>query len=360
MSKDKQKKPSKIRGIVREAWQITAKNRVLHTFGVIAATLTLLVGLVYMLFRIEYFFPHLVPGLSFFSLENLFYYLTYYPSLTLAFLGLAAIVFLAYLTLPVWCEAALIATIARIREGQAKDYSFGRASSFGLQSFLPLFEFEALTVVFDITRSFTILLLIWRYFGPTLLWQSTPLIIFILLVIFLISIALIYSRYNIVLHHGEVFKSIIKSLTLVTRGDDDSFGLGAAHWYSYHHQFCAGICCSGGFCGAAELFGAEFSLVVESADCNWCRFSCFYLCRPHCRCAANFCHGRLDDCFLGAFQPQGSSLAGGEITCYGFSVPVPSSISLNDKASNNKANWQPGAVFLAAHGLWGASCSGVN
>ncbi|OGC81989.1 MAG: hypothetical protein A2788_01540 [Candidatus Abawacabacteria bacterium RIFCSPHIGHO2_01_FULL_46_8] len=216
MSKDKQKKPSKIRGIVREAWQITAKNRVLHTFGVIAATLTLLVGLVYMLFRIEYFFPHLVPGLSFFSLENLFYYLTYYPSLTLAFLGLAAIVFLAYLTLPVWCEAALIATIARIREGQAKDYSFGRASSFGLQSFLPLFEFEALTVVFDITRSFTILLLIWRYFGPTLLWQSTPLIIFILLVIFLISIALIYSRYNIVLHHGEVFKSIIKSLTLVT------------------------------------------------------------------------------------------------------------------------------------------------
>lgn len=204
-----------IRGIIRESWQITAKNKTLHTFGVISSMLTLVVGIVYMLYRVQYFFPRAIPGLSFFSLGNLIYCLTNYTSITLIVAACAGAVFLAYLIVPIWCEAALIATIARIREGHAEHYGFGRASSFGFQSFLPLFEYEALTVVFDITRSYTILLFVWRYFGATFLLQSLPAILFILIFIFLMSIALIYSRYNIVLHHGEIFKSIMKSFTLV-------------------------------------------------------------------------------------------------------------------------------------------------
>lgn len=208
------------RQIIKTAWEFTQEHKsLIRWYGFVPALLTILVGSVYMAYQVisivrSPFFANTEHGFMREVVSFIFNYWKESPQLTTLTIIVAIVIILLYLVIPTFCQGALIQLTARLKNGQpVKTISDG--ITYGLFSFLPLFEYHILVKTFSIISLFTEAAFVVRNLGPD--WFNLLLIPFVLMVLIGIVLTLLftYTDYFIVIDKDPIFTSIGKSCRLV-------------------------------------------------------------------------------------------------------------------------------------------------
>ena len=149
------------RQIVAEAWQFTQDNRrIALGYGAFPSIFTTIVGIGYLVYQYYSFassklFQHWDRSFLQIVFSTALDFLGTHRGFIVPLLVTAVILALAYFFVPVLCEGALIQLIARRRNGQQVE---GRKGvTFGLMSFLPLFEYRLFIQTFSVFSIFSII-----------------------------------------------------------------------------------------------------------------------------------------------------------------------------------------------------------
>lgn len=210
------------RKIIKNAWEFTQEHKsLIRWYGFIPALLTVLFGSFYLAYQVVS-----IARSPFFSstqhsfLYEVFGFVTEYwkthPQFTLITIVAAAIVVILYLFVPTFCQGALIQLTARLKNGHpVKIVRDG--VTYGLFSFLPLFEYHLLIKTFSIISLLTEAAFVVRNLGPD--WLNILIIPFVLMLVigFILTLLFTYTDYFIVIDKDPVFASIGKSCALVIR-----------------------------------------------------------------------------------------------------------------------------------------------
>ncbi|MDD4352566.1 MAG: hypothetical protein PHU71_06370 [Candidatus Gracilibacteria bacterium] len=201
--------------LVRKAWQLTQEHHYLTRWGVLASIFTLLVGLI----RVRYFFTD--PAIT---LGTIWEYLNMnyeHPVRMIIIIEIIwwSIYLLAFIIHNL-SDGALIGAIAKI-EDQKVRLSFSKSLSIGLNSFLRITEYNAVTSIFKVGNFIIYIFLLrfwlliymdgWDFLAENYIWLSA-LLIFLSFFTLLIT----YGEYDLVIHKHGPFKAIRNSITLVT------------------------------------------------------------------------------------------------------------------------------------------------
>jgi hypothetical protein len=209
--------------IIADAWHLTQERKELFWwFAFIPAVLSSLVSVVYLAYQFFSFahsdlFKAKILGTDvyetvFIVAKNL---LSEQTGLAVFLIMIAAIVFLAYLMLPVFTQGALIQLLAKIRAGQK--VSMLEGISFGFSRFLQLFEYHLAIKTFSVVSLLTEAALVLRMLGL----DAFMFFIWILLLFgaigLVLSVLFTYSEFFIVIDNKGVFRSMLSSGALVIR-----------------------------------------------------------------------------------------------------------------------------------------------
>ncbi|MBU0981739.1 hypothetical protein KKC94_03520 [Patescibacteria group bacterium] len=214
----------KYRAIIRESWALTQENkRLIWWFAVAPAILSTLVSGLYLAYQVFAFWSSPVVRKaaentdSAFSLiaKKLIAFVTENPGVGVFAIVIIAIVGLFYLMLPVFTQGALIELIARIRKGQ--QVSMADGVSYGMTSFLQLFEYHLMIKTFSWVSIVTEAFFIFRSFGLQSFLVFGWIFVIFLVVALILTLLFTFTEYYIVLAKKPVFKSILLSSGLVIR-----------------------------------------------------------------------------------------------------------------------------------------------
>lgn len=214
----------KYRAIISEAWAITQENKkLIWLYAFVPALITFLVSTVYFAYQTAAFYttPFLNPGIPEdkhamrMLIEFILDGLRERTSFTVVFLVIVAIVILAYLTVPVFSQGALIQILARKRAGQ--EVTTAKGITYGFTRFLQLFEYHLAIR----SLSFVSLLgeagFVFRNAGPEVFSFVGWVFLLALFVALVIAVLFTYAEYYIVIDNEGVFSSMVKSSGLVVR-----------------------------------------------------------------------------------------------------------------------------------------------
>jgi hypothetical protein len=205
--------------IVGEAWVFTQENKkLLIWLGAIPSFLGTAVGICYIIYQYYAFlssplFENWNQGFLYIVFNFLLSFLRSNQFLILPLIIAAVIGAVMYFLLPVFCEGALIQLIARKRTGQKVRIREG--VSFGLRSFLPLFEYKTLFSTLSMWSVLTLSAVALRNIGLEILSFAIPVWIVCALVAILVGLFFAYSEFFIVVDGSSMFPAIAKSVNLV-------------------------------------------------------------------------------------------------------------------------------------------------
>ncbi|MCC6643501.1 hypothetical protein IT411_02020 [Candidatus Peregrinibacteria bacterium] len=209
------------RQIVAEAWQFTQDNKkIVFWYGAIPAFFTTLIGIAYIIYQYYAFVSSKLFQnwhQSFLSLvfNNVLEFLRNHRGLIIPLIVVAIILAICYFFVPVICQGGLIQLIARRRNGQ--QVSGRKGVTFGLLSFLPLFEYKLFVQTFSLVSIFAIVATSMRNLGWTILGWIVPIFIVVLIAALIMAVFLTYTEFFIVIDGEGVFTSITKSANLVVK-----------------------------------------------------------------------------------------------------------------------------------------------
>ena len=190
------------KAIVAEAWQFTQDNkRMTIWYGAIPALFSTIVGIGYLLYQYYSFLASKLFqnwGQSFVAVffERGLQILQLNRWLILPLLILLVIGLIFYFIVPVICQGALIQLIARRKNGQ--QIRTRQGLSYGLLSFLKLFEYGLLVRTFSIWSILSILTSAVRNFGFNILSIMIPILIVFVITGLALAICFTYAEFFIV------------------------------------------------------------------------------------------------------------------------------------------------------------------
>jgi len=207
--------------IVAEAWEFTQENKSIAIwYGAVPAFFSTSIGIGYIIYQYYAFlssvlFQHwthsflslvFINSLSFLQANRGF--IT--PLLIVLVIGL-----IGYFFVPVVSQGALIQLIARKHNGQ--NIKIRQGISYGLMSFLQLFEYSLFIKTFSVGSVFSIFATTIRSLGLQVLGLLAPVFILVIGIGLIMAVFFIYSEFFIVIDGDGVFTSITKSVNLVFR-----------------------------------------------------------------------------------------------------------------------------------------------
>jgi len=187
----------------------------LVSIGTVAAGISLLASMIFWPYRLFSLFPERFDFFYMFSFSYMAGIFSTNFSLGVILASILVIGVLIYFFFPVWANAAVISSVHNLKRDPNLKLGFWRSMWIGLGRVFVLYEYEALTIVFDVSQLGTVIYLLMRVFEPgpiTNLWG-----VFLGIAIFQLffSILLVYAKYRVVIMKGQIFKSMHKSMTLV-------------------------------------------------------------------------------------------------------------------------------------------------
>lgn len=214
------------REIVAEAWEFTQENKKLAIwYGAVPAFFSTGVGIGYIIYQYFSFlasklFQNWPHSFSVVFLTDAFDILQRNRGFIFPLIIVAIIVAFGYFVVPVLCQGALIQMIARRKNGQFVPGKKGL--TYGMLSFLPLFEYNAMIQTFGVTSIFSTLAFAMRNLGWGILGTVVPLFVFVLVAALILAIFLTYTEFYIVIDSEGVFSSIAKSFNLVVKHAEET------------------------------------------------------------------------------------------------------------------------------------------
>lgn len=212
--------------IVAEAWLFTQENRKLVIwYGAVPAFFTTTVGIGYIIYQYFAFissalFEKWNRSFAYLALTTILDFLQAHRGTILPLLITAVIVLICYFILPVILEGGLIQMIARKRNGQ--DVPTRKGFFYGLQYFLPLFEYKLFIQTFSLVSILSILATSLRNLGWAVLPTILPASILSLVAILILAIFFTYTEFYIVIDEKGSFKAISQSFNLVLRNLEET------------------------------------------------------------------------------------------------------------------------------------------
>ncbi len=205
--------------IVAEAWQFTRERKeYIFWYGAIPAFFSTLFGIGYLTYQYFAFlgsslFENWPRSFAALLIEGITHYLSQHHGLITPLIVIAIIMLIGILLLPPFCEAALIQSITRKKNGQEVRMRHGLR--FGLESFLSLFEYKLLIKTVSFWSVLSLISTVLRNFGITSLNFLVPVLIITLLVALGLALLMVYSEYFLVIDKQVLFRAIGKSFNLV-------------------------------------------------------------------------------------------------------------------------------------------------
>ncbi len=207
--------------IAAEAWIFTQENKgMVYWLGSIPAFFTTLFGIGYLLFQIFSFqgsilFENWPTSFTMMTLQYLYDFLSRFPNALVPLIIGLLLVLSGNFILPILTDAALIQMVARKRNKQVVRIRHGL--SYGMMSFLPLFEYKLLVRSLSAWSFLGIMAMAMRSFGWSAFNVLFPFAIVIMIVGFLVEMLLTYADLLIVIDNKGVFAAIAESATLVAK-----------------------------------------------------------------------------------------------------------------------------------------------
>lgn len=208
------------RHVIKEAWDFTQGNkRLIFWYGFVPSIFTTLVSVLFFTYQIvatyqsPYFSGEEHKSFLRQVLETLYNFIKSHPNQGLILLIAAFIILLLYLVIPTLCQGARIQLIARQLNGQKIRIRDG--ITYGMFSFLPLFEYHVAIKTFSIVAILTEAGFTFRNLGIG--WFQALVIPFLLFTFvgLVLSLLFTYTEYFIVIDKKPVFNSILASCRLV-------------------------------------------------------------------------------------------------------------------------------------------------
>ena len=201
--------------LVRKAWQLTQEHHYLSRWGILASIFTLLTGVL----RMRYFFTE--PAIT---ITTIWEYINNHfdnPISVMIMVETAWLsIYLFAFLIHNLSDGALISAVAKIDTQKIK-LSFAKSFSLGLQAFLRITEYNAVTNLFKISHVIVYVLYLrfmliiymdgWDFVAENYFWLI-PIGIFLSI----LSLFMTYGEYDLVIKKNGVFTSIRNSMTLVT------------------------------------------------------------------------------------------------------------------------------------------------
>ena len=214
------------REIVAEAWEFTQENKKLAMwYGGFPAFFSTGVGIGYIIYQYYSFlasklFQNWPRSFTVVVLTNALTFLQHNRGWIFPLIITAIIVAIGYFIVPVLCQGALIQMIARRKNGQFVPGKKGL--TYGMLSFLPMFEYSLFVQTFSVVSIFSTLAFALRNLGWGILSTVVPLFIFVLIAALAMAIFLTYTQFFIVIDNQGVFASIAKSFSLVVKHGEET------------------------------------------------------------------------------------------------------------------------------------------
>lgn len=209
------------RAIVAEAWEFTQEHKKLAIYyGAVPAFFSTTVGIGYIIYQYYSFlgsklFENWGHGFAVVLLESALNFLQHNQTWIFPLVLISVITMLGYFILPVLCQGALIQLVARRKNGQTVHGKKGL--TYGMLSFLPLFEYSLFVQTFSVVSIFSTLAFAMRTLGWGIITSVVPIIVFVLIAALILAIFLTYTEFYIVIDGEGVFGSIAKSFNLVVK-----------------------------------------------------------------------------------------------------------------------------------------------
>jgi len=201
--------------IIREALDMCKKHHYLVRIGTMAAAVSLLVAMISWPYRLYSLFPDTFEYFSLFSWTTLIDLFSYDFVMGLLVMGGVGFLFLLYMIMPMWADASVIASVHHLKKDPELKLSFWRSLWVGLRRVFPLFEYESLTVAFDLSKLVTVVYLLMRFLSVDIILSFWMVFLVAGLFMLFFSVLLVYARYSVIIERGKVFRSIRRSMTLV-------------------------------------------------------------------------------------------------------------------------------------------------
>jgi hypothetical protein len=212
-----------------EAWIFTQQNKkIVWWLGAVPSFFTTMVAIGYAIFQYYSFVSSLLfenweKSFSLLAAEFAFQTLSNFTYLVVPSIALATIIGLGYLLLPVFCDGALIQLIARKRNGQKVRLRHG--ITFGLMTFLPLFEYRMLLRTFSVWSIMGAVFMMMRTFGWGIVNFMIPVMIVVMIASFIVDMLLTYTDMYMNIDNHNVFQAIASSCNLVARHFEETIFL---------------------------------------------------------------------------------------------------------------------------------------
>lgn len=205
--------------LIQDAWNYAQNHkRVIFWTGFLPSIFSTAAGVIYMGYQImafkrSEFFDHANKSFLAELFEYLWRFLNSDFPWKIWLILIAIILLIIWFFLPTLTHAAAIQLISRHRRGQ--EVSVGRGFTYGLFSYLPLFEYRTAVGIFGV---FTILMdagFVLRNFGLGAFKVFLPLFVLLLIMGTILTLLFTYADFYIVIDREGVVKSITKSCKLV-------------------------------------------------------------------------------------------------------------------------------------------------
>lgn len=207
------------RRIIKEAWGFTQSNkRLMKWYAFLPALITTVVSLGYFIYQYYAFansslFSEVDRNTLLMILNKIYEFLTTNPKLVAPSIVAAVFLALVYIFYPTLAQGALIQIIARKRNNQPVKLISG--VSYGLKSFLKLFEYHLIIRAFSVTAILTEGAFILRNLGLEALKFMLPILGLLIIIGIVIGLLFTYAELFIVIDKEGVFKSMRSSTSLV-------------------------------------------------------------------------------------------------------------------------------------------------
>jgi hypothetical protein len=207
------------RQIIKDAWNFTQSNKRLVTwYAFLPALITTIYSLGYFIYQYFAFansslFSEEDKNTLMIILKEVYGFLKDSPKLIGPTIAIAIFLTIMYVFYPIIAQGALIQLIARKRNNQPVRLISG--ISYGLKSFLKLFEYSLVIRAFSVTAVLTEGAFVLRNLGVEALQFLLPVLGLLILIGIFLGFIFTYSELFIVIDKEGVFKSMRSSTALV-------------------------------------------------------------------------------------------------------------------------------------------------
>jgi hypothetical protein len=213
--------------IIKDAWSFAQANKqMMKWYALLPSIFSIIVGIVFVAY--QYFSFKNKAGVAAGQENKIFLYLTEawnflqnHPSYIWILVLVAIIGIFFYFFYPTFSQGAMIQLIARKKNGQETRLVDG--ISYGLSSFLPMFEYHLLIRSFSLTAVFTQSVFVLRNLGSDVLFILLPFFVIVAIAGVFLTLFFTFVEWFIAIDDEGVLSALQKSSKLVLKNLQHTF-----------------------------------------------------------------------------------------------------------------------------------------